>query len=233
MSERTYRVDSEVGQLRQVILHRPGLELKRLTPGNKDRLLFDDVLWVQRAQQEHDAFARALRDRGVTVHLFGELLRDTVDDPGGQGKYVLDQIFDDRVYGPMAVDALRNCFDAMDTDTLTEHLIGGITKREVLRPDPGAALGHLPRAGPGRLRAGAAAQPPLHPRHLGLDRRRGVDQQHAQDRPDAGDRALRGGLPVAPAVRRGRASSAGPTASATAWPPPRAATCWCSAAARC
>ena len=68
----TYRVDSEVGRLREVILHRPGTELLRLTPGNKDRLLFDDVLWVQRAQQEHDAFARALRERGTTVHLFGE-----------------------------------------------------------------------------------------------------------------------------------------------------------------
>jgi arginine deiminase len=111
-----YRVDSEVGQLRQVILHRPGLELKRLTPGNKDRLLFDDVLWVHRAQAEHDAFAQVLRDRGVTVHLFGELLRETVDIPEAR-KYVLDAIFDDRVYGPMAIDALRNCFDAMDTDT--------------------------------------------------------------------------------------------------------------------
>jgi arginine deiminase len=144
MSERTYRVDSEVGQLRQVILHRPGLELKRLTPGNKDRLLFDDVLWVQRAQQEHDAFARVLRERGVAVHLFDELLRETVELPEAR-KYVLDAIFDDRVYGPMAIDALRNCFDAMDTDTLTEHLIGGITKREVCEriPEPRSVTFHV------------------------------------------------------------------------------------------
>ncbi len=126
-----FRVDSEVGRLRQVVLHRPGLELKRLTPGNKDRLLFDDVLWVQRAQQEHDAFAALLRDRGVAVHLFGELLLTTVEIPEAR-KYVLDRIFDDRIYGPLAIDALRNCFDAMDTETLTEHLVGGITKREVL-----------------------------------------------------------------------------------------------------
>jgi arginine deiminase len=143
-SAQAYRVDSEVGPLRQVILHRPGLELKRLTPGNKDRLLFDDVLWVQRAQQEHDAFAQALRERGVTVHLFGELLRDTVDIPQAR-KYVLDSIFDDRVYGPMAIDALRNCFDAMDTDTVTEHLIGGITKREVMDriPEPRSVSFHV------------------------------------------------------------------------------------------
>jgi len=139
-----YRVDSEVGALRQVILHRPGLELKRLTPGNKDRLLFDDVLWVHRAQSEHDRFAALLRDRGVTVHLFGELLRATVEIPEAK-KYILDRIFDERVYGPLAIDALRNCFDAMDDDTLTEHLIGGITRREVLMriPEPRSIAFHV------------------------------------------------------------------------------------------
>ncbi len=143
-SANSFRVDSEVGQLRQVILHRPGLELKRLTPGNKDRLLFDDVLWVGRAQEEHDRFAEVLRERGVTVHLFGELLRQTVALPEAK-KYVLDSIFDERVYGPMAIDALRNCFDAMDDDTLTEHLIGGITKREVRDriPEPRSVAFHV------------------------------------------------------------------------------------------
>jgi arginine deiminase len=141
---RMYRVDSEVGPLRQVILHRPGLELKRLTPGNKDRLLFDDVLWVHRAQEEHDRFAEVLAQRGVTVHLFGELLRTTVEIPEAHA-YVLDRIFDERVYGPMAIDALRNCFDAMDLDTLTEHLVGGITKREVLDriPEPRSVAFHV------------------------------------------------------------------------------------------
>jgi arginine deiminase len=129
--DRSFRVDSEVGRLRQVLLHRPGLELKRLTPGNKDRLLFDDVLWVARAQAEHDRFAEVLRSRGVQVHLFGELLRATLEFPDARAS-VLDRIFDDRTYGPLAIDALRACFDAMDVDTLTDHLVGGITKREVL-----------------------------------------------------------------------------------------------------
>ncbi|MEJ3654834.1 arginine deiminase [Actinomycetes bacterium KLBMP 9759] len=139
-----YRVDSEVGQLRQVIVHRPGLELKRLTPGNKDRLLFDDVLWVNRAQEEHDTFSAVLRERGVVVHQFGELLRQTITIPEAR-KYVLDRIFDDRIYGPLAIDALRNCFDAMDVDTLTDHLIGGITKREVLDriPEPRSIAFHV------------------------------------------------------------------------------------------
>lgn len=130
-SEQSFRVDSEVGPLRQVILHRPGPELLRLTPGNKDRLLFDDVLWVRRAQEEHDRFAAVLRERDVTVHLFRDLLRTTLELPDARA-FVLDRIFDERVYGPMAIDTLRNCFDGMDADALTDHLIGGITKRELL-----------------------------------------------------------------------------------------------------
>jgi len=127
----SFRVDSEVGRLRQVILHRPGTEMLRLTPGNKDRLLFDDVLWVHRAQQEHDRFAEVLREQGVTVHLFADLLRNTLEVPEAR-RHVLDRIFDERVYGPMAIDALRNAFDALETDELTDHLVGGITKRELL-----------------------------------------------------------------------------------------------------
>ena len=139
----SFRVDSEVGRLRQVILHRPGSELLRLTPGNKDRLLFDDVLWVHRAQQEHDRFAEVLRDQGITVHLFADLLRRTLEEPDAR-RHVLDRIFDERVYGPMAIDALRNAFDGFDCDTLTEHLVAGITKRELLDriPEPRSIVLH-------------------------------------------------------------------------------------------
>ena len=67
-------VHSEVGKLRQVIVHRPDLSLKRLTPGNHDELLFDDVLWVERAQWEHDQFVARMRERGVEVLYVQDLL---------------------------------------------------------------------------------------------------------------------------------------------------------------
>lgn len=100
-------VDSEVGRLRQTILHRPDLELKRLTPTNKDEYLFDDVLWVKRAKQEHDGFAESLRDLDVKVYLLDQLLRETVAIPEAR-KYILDASLDEMVYGPMAIDALYN-----------------------------------------------------------------------------------------------------------------------------
>ncbi|MEO5653454.1 MAG: arginine deiminase [Marmoricola sp.] len=127
----TLHVDSEVGRLRQAILHRPDLELKRLTPTNKDSYLFDDVLWVKRAKQEHDAFAESLRDLGVKVHLLDQLLRETVAVPEAR-KHILDASFDERIYGPMATDMLYNTFAGFDDDTLVEYLIGGMSKRELL-----------------------------------------------------------------------------------------------------
>ena len=125
-------VDSEVGRLRQVILHRPDLELKRLTPSNKDEYLFDDVLWVKRAKQEHDAFAESLRDLGVRVHMLEQLLRETVAIPEAR-HYILDAALDELVYGPMALDALFSMFSALDDESLVKYLVGGITKRELLQ----------------------------------------------------------------------------------------------------
>jgi arginine deiminase len=78
---RIHGADSEVGRLRTVMLHRPGPELKRLTPRNNDKLLFDGIPWVSRAQDEHDAFAHALRDRDVEVLYLTELLTETLQNP--------------------------------------------------------------------------------------------------------------------------------------------------------
>ncbi|MEO8556761.1 MAG: arginine deiminase [Actinomycetota bacterium] len=127
----SFHVDSEVGRLRRAILHRPDLELKRLTPSNKDDLLFDDVMWVERAKQEHDGFAQTLRDLSVEVIYFDTLLRETVEVPQARD-FLLDSIFDERVYGPIAVDPLRTALASLDSQTLTETLIGGLTKREAL-----------------------------------------------------------------------------------------------------
>ena len=66
---------SEVGKLRKVMVHRPDLSLQRLTPTNHDELLFDDVLWVERAQYEHDQFVARMRERGVEVFLLSRPAR--------------------------------------------------------------------------------------------------------------------------------------------------------------
>src|ERR1039458_861249 len=120
----SFSVQSEVGQLRQAIVHRPGVERARLTPQNISGLLFDDVMWAKKAKEEHDVFAEALRDKGVRVHYFGQLLAETLEVPGGRA-FVLDRVCTPENLGPALVQPLRRLFEDLDGATLAEHLVGG------------------------------------------------------------------------------------------------------------
>ncbi|MEV4297379.1 arginine deiminase [Microbispora rosea] len=139
----TFYVGSEVGRLRRVLVDIPELALKRLTPGNKDGLLFDDVLWVQRALEEHREWCEVLAGRGVEVHHLGDLLREVIEIPDAR-KHILDGSVDEHWFGPLAADAIRNTLDALDADALAPLLTGGITKREILELgcDPGSIAFH-------------------------------------------------------------------------------------------
>jgi arginine deiminase len=153
----SFSVQSEVGQLRQVIVHRPGLELSRLTPQNINGLLFDDVMWARRAKEEHDVFAEALRERGVTVHYFGQLLAGTLDQPAGR-EFVLDRVCTPEILGPELVRPVRQLFEDLDGASLAEHLVGGVLKAD-LRPLRAQSLKW------DMLRADDFVLPPL-PNHL-------------------------------------------------------------------
>ncbi len=126
----TFRVDSEIGELRQAIVHRPGLELSRLTPENIGALLFDDVMWASKAKEEHDAFAGALRDKGVVVHYYGELLAETLDVSEGRS-FVLDRLCTPAILGPSLVAPVRRLFEDLDGKALSEFLVGGILKADL------------------------------------------------------------------------------------------------------
>ena len=124
------RVDSEVGPLRAVLLHRPGNELKRLTPRNNDQLLFDSIPWVDRAQQEHDAFAEVLRGRGVEVLLLADSLRTALKDQRAHAAGVHAAVDDRRLGGDLA-DSVRSHLTSVDADTLAEVLMAGMTFEEL------------------------------------------------------------------------------------------------------
>jgi arginine deiminase len=131
-------VASEVGRLERVLLHRPGLELRRLTPSNAAELLFDAVPWVERAREEHDAFADTLRARGVEVLLLGELLAETLKDDDAR-RWVIASTVTRAAFGPALADALAGALDAFDPDRLARHLVGGLTQDELGGPLPGLA----------------------------------------------------------------------------------------------
>jgi arginine deiminase len=129
-TDRANGVDSEIGALREVIVHRPGLEIDRLTPGNIAELLFDDVLWASRARTEHDAFVEALRENDVTVHLFGELLAEALSAPDGRA-FALDRTLSPQRLGASLAREVRALCDDAEPATLAEYLIGGITKADL------------------------------------------------------------------------------------------------------
>jgi arginine deiminase len=126
----TLRVDSEIGTLRRVILHRPDLELRRLTPRNREALLFDDVLWVKRARQEHDAFADTLVERGVAVHLLGALLAETLELESARDE-VIERTLGTAGVGPALSDALSDWLTGLPSEELAERLIAGVTLEEL------------------------------------------------------------------------------------------------------
>jgi arginine deiminase len=129
-------VASEVGELRRVLLHRPGLELQRLTPTNASSLLFDDVLWVKRARQEHDVFADTLREQGVDVLYLSELLAETLKADVSR-RWMLDRDVTVDDLGVELAERVRAHLEGMDPESLARHLIGGLLQSEL----PGGAGG--------------------------------------------------------------------------------------------
>ena len=127
-----FSVDSEVGKLRKVIVHRPGLEQRRLTPANAEELLFDDVIWVRKAKVEHAAFVQVMRERGIEVFDAEELLTETLAIDAGKD-WILDRVLDEREVGQYLAHSAREWATSASASELSDFLIGGITKDEIAK----------------------------------------------------------------------------------------------------
>jgi len=125
-----FGVHSEVGKLRKVMVHRPDLSLQRLTPSNHDDLLFDDVLWVERAQYEHDQFVAKMRARGVEVFLLSELLAEALAANEVVRNRLIELVVSEYTVGWSLVDEIRALLADFKPDQLARHLIGGLTVTE-------------------------------------------------------------------------------------------------------
>src|SRR5947209_7394759 len=121
---------SEVGRLRTVLLHRPGPELSRLTPRNNDQLLFDGVPWVARAQEEHDAFAQALRDHGVEVLVLDRLLAEVLAVPAARADLIAAAVDDPRLGSTLQRTAAAH-LAGLGPDELAAALIAGLAHDEL------------------------------------------------------------------------------------------------------
>jgi arginine deiminase len=123
-------VHSEVGRLRKVMVHRPDLSLQRLTPSNHDDLLFDDVLWVERAQYEHDQFVARMRERGIEVFLLADLLAEALAASNEGRQRLIELVASEHTVGWSLVDEIRSLLTDLKPDQLAKHLIGGLTVAE-------------------------------------------------------------------------------------------------------
>jgi arginine deiminase len=123
-------VDSEVGRLATVMLHRPGPELMRLTPRNNDSLLFDGIPWVGRAQEEHDAFAAALRERGVAVLYLATLLTEALAVPDARAEVTAAVLADVRL-GDSLRRRVADHLAHLDPAGLAGVLIAGLGHEEL------------------------------------------------------------------------------------------------------
>ncbi|MFN7149489.1 MAG: arginine deiminase [Microthrixaceae bacterium] len=123
-------VHSEVGTLRKVLVHRPGLEHTRLTPSNAEELLFDDVMWVSRAKAEHDRFCEAMREHDVEVLEAEQLLAEAIAEPGAK-EWIGDHILSEVQVGITASQRAKEWIETADAAQVADFLIGGITKADV------------------------------------------------------------------------------------------------------
>ncbi len=126
-----FGVYSEAGKLRKVLVHQPDLSLRRLSPSNHKDFLFDDVLWVDRALKEHDAFVHLIRNEGVKVYYMQELLAEVLAAGNDIKRQVIERVSAGMTVGISAIDAVRICLMDMDAADLAKHLIGGITVSEL------------------------------------------------------------------------------------------------------
>lgn len=129
-------VFSELGRLRRVLVCRPGLAQRRLTPANCQELLFDDVLWVAQARNDHDAFTTAMVDRDVEVLELHDLLAETMTDPHAR-MWLLDRKLSENFVDVETAALVRPWLEALTPVQLAEHLIGGVARIDLPFDVPG------------------------------------------------------------------------------------------------
>ncbi len=129
---KSIHVNSEIGKLKKVLLHRPGKEIENLTPDLLERLLFDDIPYLRVARKEHDEFARILREEGVEVVYVEDLISDILEnDAKLKEQFVIQFINESRVVAPAIFEALKKYFCKLETREMIDKMIAGVRNFEV------------------------------------------------------------------------------------------------------
>ncbi len=128
---KTLNVYSEIGKLKTVLLHRPGKELENLVPDYLERLLFDDIPYLDLARREHDNFADILRGNGVEVLYLEQLSAESIVNPEVRNKFIEDFLDEGNVVGLGTREVLKEHFEKLNNKELIDKLMAGVRKDEI------------------------------------------------------------------------------------------------------
>jgi len=124
-------VYSEIGKLNSVLLHRLGREIEGLVPDNFERLLFDEIPYLEVARREHDRFAKVLRDNDVEVLYFTDEVVKALQDMEAREEFIREFLRDSDVYSPHAIEAMEEYLLSMPVKDMVETIIAGIKKEDL------------------------------------------------------------------------------------------------------
>lgn len=142
MNEQPVNIKSEIGQLKTVVVHRPGEELEGLTPEYLERLLFDDIPYLERAQMEHDAFSDVLRSRGVEVLYLDQLTTEALSSPDVKMRFISDMVRASKQGDRRTTYGLIDYLGGMDTNQMVRKVMAGVRRNEISFSESDGALLH-------------------------------------------------------------------------------------------
>lgn len=124
-------VYNEIGKLKTVLLHRPGMEIENIVPEYLQRLLFDEIAYLKQAQREHDQFADILRSEGVEVLYLTELMEEVLENRDIRQTFLVEFMNEGRVTTEGLQCAILEFFDHMTPGEIVRKCIEGVRKNEV------------------------------------------------------------------------------------------------------
>ncbi|MBI9013030.1 MAG: arginine deiminase [Clostridiales bacterium] len=126
------QVNSEIGRLKKVLLHRPGYEIENLTPDLMERLLFDDIPYLEIAREEHDAFAKIFRDNGVEVFYLEDLIAETLENESIKHMFIDEFLNETSIESEAKKEKMKSYFLKFDTlRAMVDKMMAGVRKEEV------------------------------------------------------------------------------------------------------
>ena len=134
MNQKPLQINSEIGVLKTVLLHRPGEELENLTPDYLKDLLFDDIPHLKVAQEEHDEFANVLRDHGVEVLYLDELVTEALNSDNLKAEFVDEMLAASKQDSRRVTQSLRDFLLSMPTNAMVRKIMAGVRKDEISLP---------------------------------------------------------------------------------------------------